>query len=352
MDDAATVTAALAAAAADADAALADGASRALADYDRARSASPRWADPRSSLTAARHPANRARNRYTDVLPPDGTRVVLAPCPSGDPSRAHDYINASRLTSRAGESPHWDYVAAQGPLPGTVPDFWRMVAQARSVAVVSLTRAAEGGVAKCAPYYPDGEAGGTVVYGAYVVTAGPASPPVDGVVVRSLTVEVDTPASTPRPPPHTLVHIHVPDWPDHGVVQGTATLRTAAARLRAAVASAGGGPPVVHCSAGVGRTGTLMAVDICVRRLLAASSGGPGARDAAARGVALRRVVRRLRSGRPGMVQTPAQYVAALAAVRDEAAALAAAAAARAAGEEDPMLRGGGSAAGQSNGGV
>ena len=153
---------------------------------------------------AARHPANRARNRYTDVLPPDGTRVVLAPCPSGDPSRAHDYINASRLTSRAGESPHWDYVAAQGPLPGTVPDFWRMVAQARSVAVVSLTRAAEGGVAKCAPYYPDGEAGGTVVYGAYVVTAGPASPPVDGVVVRSLTVEVDTPASTPRPPPHAL----------------------------------------------------------------------------------------------------------------------------------------------------
>ena len=345
---AASAAAALRSAVADADAALANGGSGALADFDRLR-ARRAGDEARHTDRAARAPANRARNRYTDVLPFDATRVVLppGPCPQAD---AHDYINASVVASRPGEAPAWHYVAAQGPLPHTVPDFWRMAHSMRSPAIVSLTPAVEGGVAKCAVYLPqegEGSAGDAVaVFGSYRVTlVGPPTRGDGGVVLRRVSVAPAVDGGSVDPTPHVLTHIHIPDWPDHGVLASTATLRGAAAALRFAV---GGGdaaatappPPIIHCSAGIGRTGTLLAVDIAVRRLHVAAGGGPAARDAAARALALRRLVRRLRCARPGMVQTPAQYVAALAAVRDEAASLAEEVERVAAGEAAPMLGG------------
>lgn len=282
---------------------------------------------------------------------------MLAPGPD-TAADAHDYVNASHVACRPGEAPPWRYVAAQGPLPHTVADFWRMAHQLRAPAIVSLTSTVEGGVAKCAPYLP---AAGEAVYGSYRVTvaaddgggsgdrgdrggtdAARARRGAGGVLLRTVTV---APADAGHGPPHTLTHVHVPDWPDHGVLATGDALRGAAAEMRRAVDAAARGaagapppPPIVHCSAGIGRTGTLIAVDVCVRRLHAAAAGGPRARDAADRALATRRLVRRLRGARPGMVQTVAQYVAVVAAVREEAAELAAAAERAAGDEATPML--------------
>jgi len=362
-----TTTAAIAALAAARDAMsalLAHGGAGAAAQFGalaRAGRAGGAPSSSSSSMDAARHPANRRKNRYTDVLPYDRTRFVLAAeeggegegAPAGEglhptattpppllPPHA-GYINASLITCRPGETPAWAYIAAQGPLPATIPDFWRMTVQARSPALVQLTGWAEGGVPKCAPYLPPGVVGeGEVVEGeeasdgfsraaweggAVVVLAGPALEVAPGVLRREVrvTVRAASSSTSSTSTTHTLAHLHVGAWPDHGVLPPS-TLRAVSAALRAEVAASPhpAAPPLVHCSAGIGRTGTLLAVDIAARRLeLAAGGEGEAAAAAAARAAALARIVARLRAGRAGMVQTPSQYAAAVGAVVEEAEA-------------------------------
>ena len=162
----------------------------ALDDFERLRSRALRSAP--LPCDAALHSSNRRKNRYSDVLAPDHSRVVLLKSmeevvarggtteggggggegartasaaaneqqegelsPSRSPSSSSEgYINASLLSSRPGEHPAWSYVAAQGPLTSTIVDFWTLVAQLRSPVVVSLTRPEERGVEKCARYLP------------------------------------------------------------------------------------------------------------------------------------------------------------------------------------------------------
>ena len=318
----------------------------ALDDFERLRARAQRAAP--AACAAALRPENRGKNRYSDVLAPDHSRVVLRasleevargggggaegregaaaaaaanerggqlsppPPPAPPPSTTGGYINASLLSSRPGERPTWSYVAAQGPLPSTVLDFWTLVAQLRSPVVVSLTRPEERGVEKCARYLPaaaygdandadDAAARGargddlclphSAVFGGIRVSCGRAWAAGPGLVARRVAVEIcaprapsSPPPSPPPPPPqspppppsslpafrHSLLHFHVDDWPDHGAPASSASLRAAAAAMRGAVdgarerareAGGGGGagddrgagvvgPPVVHCSAG------------------------------------------------------------------------------------------------------
>lgn len=89
---------------------------------------------------------NRSRNRYTNVLPYDRTRVHLAVLPGDDNIT---YINANHVRLEGG-----NYVAAQGPLPGTCEDFWRMIWQLDSRIIVTTTNEVEGERTKCARYWP------------------------------------------------------------------------------------------------------------------------------------------------------------------------------------------------------
>ena len=88
---------------------------------------------------------NPEANRYINVVPFDETRVVLA-------GSSNDYINASFVSSKS--PPHWTYIAAQGPLAGTAPQFWQMVFDQGSAAIIMLTRTHEKQVEKCAQYFP------------------------------------------------------------------------------------------------------------------------------------------------------------------------------------------------------
>ncbi|OWR53379.1 putative tyrosine-protein phosphatase non-receptor type [Danaus plexippus plexippus] len=99
--------------------------------------------------TAARLPANLARNRYRDIAPYDSSRVILKNGPNGD------YINASYINMEIANSDLvLTYIATQGPLASTVGDFWQMVWESESSLVVMLTVLAERGRAKCHQYWP------------------------------------------------------------------------------------------------------------------------------------------------------------------------------------------------------
>lgn len=99
-------------------------------------------------------------------------------------------------------------------------------------------------------------------------------------------------------------HFTLTAWADHGVPSSPAELLRLLKLLRAEPCAA---PPVVHCSAGIGRTGTLVAIDVAARQLHAALQAGDD--DALCKAVALDELLLRLRRQRQGLVQTAEQYV-------------------------------------------
>lgn len=109
---------------------------------------------------------------------------------------------------------------------------------------------------------------------------------------------------TPSGVRRVVRHFTLPDWADHGVPSSPAELLRLLKLLRAQPPS---GPPVVHCSAGIGRTGTFVAIDVAIKKLHAALRAGDDA--ALAEAVALDELLLRLRRQRAGLVQTAEQYV-------------------------------------------
>ncbi|KAK9918618.1 hypothetical protein WJX75_005399 [Coccomyxa subellipsoidea] len=276
---------------------LGNGCEAVYREFDRLR----RGRLPGTCLVA-QLPGNERRNRYTNVLPFDENRVRLR-------SPGHDYINASSLASPASEAPAWRYIATQGPKDSTVGDFWQMVYESNSAVVVMLTRLQESGaMKKCAEYFPQ-EIDQPVTYkGSWTVTCASARDVDSDVRHRDLIV---TPPSPVTGPPRRVYHFQYHAWPDHGVPTTTQPLRDLLAAVRG-LHSPAAGPAVVHCSAGIGRTGTFCAVDIALQRL---RSGDYGVAVSAAE---LKPVVAELRRQRVGMVQTAEQYLFCYRAVKDE----------------------------------
>uniref|UniRef100_A0A2I3G2P1 Receptor-type tyrosine-protein phosphatase H n=1 Tax=Nomascus leucogenys TaxID=61853 RepID=A0A2I3G2P1_NOMLE len=222
---------------------------------------------------------NNAKNRYRNVLPYDWSRVPLKPIHEEPGS---DYINGLR-------SPQ-EFIATQGPLPQTVGDFWRLVWEQQSHTLVMLTNCMEAGQVRCEHYWPvDSQ---PCTHGHLRVTL------VGEEVMENWTVRELQLLQVEEQKTLSLRQFHYQAWPDHGVPSSPDNLLAFWRMLRQWLdQTTEGGPPIVHCSAGVGRTGTLIALDVLLRQLQSQGLLGPF------------NFVRKMRESRPLMVQTEAQYV-------------------------------------------
>ncbi|XP_049986651.1 receptor-type tyrosine-protein phosphatase H isoform X3 [Alexandromys fortis] len=236
------------------------------------------------SQTTALAPENTSKNRYRNVLPYDWSRVPLKPLHEEPGS---DYINANFMPGLGSSK---EFIATQGPLPHTVGDFWRLVWEQKSHTVVMLTNCMESGRVKCEHYWPlDAQ---PCTHGQLQVTL-MSEEVKENWTVRDLQLFHMGEQQT-----HSVRQFHFLAWPDHGVPYSPDPLLDFQKVLREWVdQSMDGGPPIVHCSAGVGRTGTLIALDVLLRQLECEGLVGPFS------------FVKKMRESRPLMVQTEAQYI-------------------------------------------
>ncbi|XP_076918314.1 protein-tyrosine-phosphatase PTP1-like [Bidens hawaiensis] len=233
---------------------------------------------------------NYAKNRHENVLAFDGSRVVIDPC--NDPS-SMGYINASFVTSEVNPSESVSrFIAAQGPLPDTFHDFWEMILQNHCPAIVMLTKLVEdNGELKCDEYY-QAEDGPRLFGNIRTVTRN--IPSTDSLLVLC---EMLVTREESEDPPLPVWHIRYLEWPDRGVPSNTSAVREIFKRIWNIPSSKG--PIVVHCSAGVGRTGTYCGVHNTIQRILV---GDLSALD-------LEKTIRGFRFQRMGMVKNLDQYV-------------------------------------------
>ncbi|ETN58602.1 protein-tyrosine phosphatase n9 [Anopheles darlingi] len=239
---------------------------------------------------------NLAKNRYTDVLCYDHSRVVLSQ-EDDDPST--DYINANFVDGYKQKNA---YISTQGPLPKTSYDFWRMVWEQHCLLIVMTTRVMERSRAKCGQYWEPVE-GGVAEYGFYHIRTLSIETNEDYTVVE---LEI---RNTKTDEVRCVSHWQFTSWPDYGVPSSAKAMLNFLQRAREKqaemVRSLGDlwaghprGPPiVVHCSAGIGRTGTFITLDICISRL-----EDVGTAD-------IKGTVEKIRSQRAYSIQMPDQYV-------------------------------------------
>ncbi|XP_071097875.1 receptor-type tyrosine-protein phosphatase alpha-like [Haliotis cracherodii] len=195
-----------------------------------------------------RKPENKKRNRFLELFPYDDSRVALMQ----DGDATWDYIHASYIT---GFSESSVFIAAQGPNPVTVNDFWRMVWQENVSIIIMLTRVMELNRKKCEQYWPDEKE--QKMCGRIVIKPLLATVRAD-FTIRKYSVHHSTKPSDKR----KVTQLHFTSWPDHDVPSAPALVGFW--KQYRSLTSSGEditGPVVVHCSAGVGRTGTFIALD-------------------------------------------------------------------------------------------
>lgn len=248
----------------------------------------------------AQEEVNRTKNRYANIVPYDETRVVL-PVIHNDPST--DYINANWIPGYGHPSQRnlRQYIATQGPTNNTFISFWRMILHTDASVIVMVTNLVEKGKQKCHKYWPenkDGSPGASQTYGRDIKVKHVKSVPEKLWVLRTFTVSCKGKVSR-------VHHFAYTAWPDHGVPADVKELLYLRRAVRAKYTDTRK-PLVVHCSAGVGRTGTFMAVDMAVAQLLDAGRRIKG--PAPAKVVDAFGICCRMRTARNLMVQTEAQY--------------------------------------------
>ncbi|XP_063466301.1 tyrosine-protein phosphatase non-receptor type 13 isoform X12 [Symphalangus syndactylus] len=187
---------------------------------------------------------NRRKNRYKNILPYDATRVPL-----GDEG---GYINASFIKIPVGKE-EFVYIACQGPLPTTVGDFWQMIWEQKSTVIAMMTQEVEGEKIKCQRYWPNILGKTTMVSNRLRLTL-VRMQQLKGFVVRAMTLEdIQT-----REVRH-ISHLNFTAWPDHDTPSQPDDLLTFISYMRHIHRS---GPIITHCSAGIGRSGTLICIDV------------------------------------------------------------------------------------------
>ncbi|XP_061001582.1 tyrosine-protein phosphatase non-receptor type 13 isoform X7 [Dama dama] len=222
---------------------------------------------------------NRRKNRYKNILPYDATRVPL-----GDEG---GYINASFIKIPVGRE-EFVYIACQGPLPTTVGDFWQMIWEQNSTVIAMMTQEVEGEKVKCQRYWPNVLGKSTMVSDRLRLALMRVQQ-LKGFVVRAMTLE-DIQTGEVR----HISHLNFTAWPDHDTPSQPDDLLTFISYMRHVHRS---GPIITHCSAGIGRSGTLICIDVVL---------GLISQDLE---FDISDLVRCMRLQRHGMVQTEDQYI-------------------------------------------
>ncbi|XP_058289073.1 tyrosine-protein phosphatase non-receptor type 13 isoform X12 [Hylobates moloch] len=222
---------------------------------------------------------NRRKNRYKNILPYDATRVPL-----GDEG---GYINASFIKIPVGKE-EFVYIACQGPLPTTVGDFWQMIWEQKSTVIAMMTQEVEGEKIKCQRYWPNILGKTTMVSNRLRLTL-VRMQQLKGFVVRAMTLEDIQTREVRR-----ISHLNFTAWPDHDTPSQPDDLLTFISYMRHIHRS---GPIITHCSAGIGRSGTLICIDVVL---------GLISQDL---DFDISDLVRCMRLQRHGMVQTEDQYI-------------------------------------------
>nr|XP_018903286.1 PREDICTED: tyrosine-protein phosphatase Lar isoform X3 [Bemisia tabaci] len=194
---------------------------------------------------------NKPKNRYANVIAYDHSRVILTPI-EGVPGS--DYINANFCD---GYRKNNAYVATQGPLQETFSDFWRMIWELGAATIVMMTRLEERARIKCDQYWPSR---GTETYGPITVTL---SDTLELATYSIRTFHVNKGVDGER---REIKQLQFTAWPDHGVPDHPAPFLQFLRRVRG-VNPSDAGPLVVHCSAGVGRTGCFIVIDAMIERI-------------------------------------------------------------------------------------
>ncbi|XP_020484708.1 receptor-type tyrosine-protein phosphatase F isoform X12 [Labrus bergylta] len=224
---------------------------------------------------------NKPKNRYANVIAYDHSRVVLT---SVDAVPGSDYINSNYIDGYRKQNA---YIATQGPLPETLSDFWRMVWEQRSNTIVMMTRLEEKSRVKCDQYWP---ARGTETYGMIQVTM------LDTVELATYSVRTFALYKNGSSEKREVRQFQFMAWPDHGVPEYPTPILAFLRRVKACNPP-DAGPMVVHCSAGVGRTGCFIVIDAMLERMKHEKS------------VDIYGHVTCMRAQRNYMVQTEDQYI-------------------------------------------
>lgn len=261
------------------------------------------------TFLVSQNPVNMRKNRYINVVCYDHTRVVLEPydLPDGISSNDPlDYINASYID---GYRQSRGYISTQGPMQSTFMDFWRMVWQAGCRVIVMVTLDVENNVPKCDRYWPSADNQRVMVLGVYKIEYISIEKHDDFVITHlKLT---NTRSEVTR----DIWHLQFISWPDFGVPQRAAALlkfrEYVLKKQLEAIEYIGNSayPPIlVHCSAGIGRSGTFVTIDLCIQMLEVTGL------------VNVKEVVKKLRQQRYSSIQTSDQYIFCYKAVLEYAA--------------------------------
>ncbi|XP_032038514.1 tyrosine-protein phosphatase non-receptor type 3 isoform X3 [Aythya fuligula] len=234
---------------------------------------------PGLAVTCAKVPQNMDKNRYKDVLPYDATRIIL----QGD----EDYINANYVNM---EIPSVGivnrYIATQGPLPHTCAHFWQVVWDHKLSLIIMLTTLTERGRTKCHQYWPDPP--DVMEYGSFRVKCHSEDCTIAYVIREMVVTNVETEQQ------HNVTHLQYVAWPDHGVPDDSMDFLEFVTCMRPKRVE--NEPVLVHCSAGIGRTGVLVTMETAMCLIERNQPVYP------------LDIVRKMRDQRAMMVQTSSQY--------------------------------------------